>query len=155
MDRSEVKQIDEREIVDLVDRLGLTQWRINVHYDLRDDDGANGICTRHVDYNNATIELDPAGLEDEAHVLKVLRHELFHVVLAPFDTFINAVRPLTERDETTAAILASVQAHAIEQAIICLERLYRGLTEDRPTTRPPRSASPTAPSSSVAPPSGT
>lgn len=127
MDRSEVKAIVDREIEALKERLGIPHWRIKASYDLRDGD-ACGQCTRRVDYNQAFIEFDPDGLDDEQHVLKVLRHELFHVVLVPFDIVFNALRPVLEKDATLAGTIDSIREHATEQAVINLERMWSGLT---------------------------
>lgn len=129
MERSEVRAIVEREIDCLKERLGIPHWRIKLGYDLRDGD-ACGQCIRHVDYDQAFIDFDPGGLDDEQHVLKVLRHELFHVVLVPFDIVFNALRPVLDKDATLAGAIDSIREHATEQAVINLERMWQGLTHD-------------------------
>lgn len=130
MDRAAAKAVVDREIEGLMGRLGVPHWRVKVAYGRISGDEAgvvHGQCTRLYDYNTATIELDPEALEDEAHALRVLRHELFHVVLSPFDLFGVAVdeaglgKPLRD-------VLDRVWRHSCEKACINLERMYQGLT---------------------------
>jgi hypothetical protein len=133
MNRSEVKAIVERELEPLMRKLGIPHWKIRVVFDLRngeDEFTTCGQCTRRVDYDQAFIEFDPDSLDDEQHVLKVLRHELFHVVLVPFDIVFNALRPVLDKDSTLAGAIDSIREHATEQAVINLERLWQGLTHD-------------------------
>lgn len=128
MDRSKVKAIVEREIGPLMGRLGIPHWKVTVSYGLRgesDDATINAQCTRLVDYNRALIEFDPDALDDEAEVLRVLRHELFHILLSPFDVYTGAVRRLDLG--SAEAVLDQVQTHATEQAVINLERMYSEL----------------------------
>jgi hypothetical protein len=137
MDKSTLKAMVDREIEPLMRRLGIPHWRVTVSYGLVEGSGLNrrfhGECNRSVDYNQAHITLDPETLDDEAHALKVLRHELYHVVLAPFDVYSNAVDAAVGTG-TTTNILGSVWTHAVEQAAINLERMFLGLTgsEDKP-----------------------
>jgi hypothetical protein len=116
-------------------RLGIQHWSVVVNYDLRRSDGdftARGECVWHVDYNKATISLDPDSFSSEADVAEVFRHELFHLVLAPFSIFLNAVKPLMKGDEAKADMAESIWEHASEMAVIGLERMYAGLTEVPP-----------------------
>lgn len=130
MDRSEVIKIVDRSIDPLLRRFGIEHWKVEVCYDLRADNGIahnSARCTRMADYNRAIIEFDPDQFDDEASVLRSLRHELFHVLLSPFDVYSNAAEAALH-DSATTAILARVWSHSVEQAVINLERLYDGLT---------------------------
>jgi hypothetical protein len=138
VDRGQVKAIVDREIEPLMARLGVPHWHVTVSYDLRADDGTcrtNGRCTRVIDYNQAHIELAPGELDDEAHVLKMLRHELFHIVASPFDLYMQAADQYTKADSPEEAVLRRVFDHAVEQAMINLERMFTGLTS--PPDAPP------------------
>lgn len=129
MDRSAVKTIVDREIELLMERLGIPHWKIRVEYEVEQPSNGrvrNGECEWLVDYNSATVRLNPDSLEDEAHVLKVLRHELFHILLSPYSVAHNVILPLTEADSVKDKMLQSVWTHAMEQAIINLERMYNG-----------------------------
>jgi hypothetical protein len=111
-------------------QLGLNQWEITVGYisEPADDDGClkRGDCTRLVDYQSAHISLNPDAFADEAAVLVTLRHELFHIVLAPFDLYTGAVESI---DLPNAAhdLLERVRDHAVERAVAGMERMWVGL----------------------------
>lgn len=126
MDRAAVETVVDREIDDLIRRLGVAHWRIEVRYDLRDDE-TQGECTRLVNYDRAVIRLNPELLDDEADVLRVLRHELFHIILSPIDLFTIAAD--TVIPESAAEVVSAVKHHAIERTVINIERLYRGLIQ--------------------------
>lgn len=134
MDLSAVKTIVDRELEPLMARFGIGHWRIVVSYAPTDADEEGwqrrGRCSRMVDYNQAHITLNSDAFEDEADCVKTLRHELLHIVAAPWDIVWNAAWPLVKDDPIKAGLLDSIHTHAMEQAIVNLERMYRGLTDD-------------------------
>jgi hypothetical protein len=135
MDRSEVRKIVERELEPLKARLGLSHWSVTVDFDLREPSGdfsTRGQCNFHVDYDKATICFDPDQLDDESEVLHVLRHELFHIVVSPFSIFMNSIRPFLNTDPVKADMADSVLTHAMERAVINIERMFEGLTGKPP-----------------------
>jgi hypothetical protein len=135
MDRSAVRAIVEREIGPLKARLGISHWSVAVAFDLREPSGhfsTRGECNFHVDYDKATICFDPDQLDDEAEVLHVLRHELFHIIISPFSIFMNSVRPFLNTDPVKFDMADSVFTHAMERAVINLERMFEGLTAKPP-----------------------
>lgn len=134
MDRSEVQKVVDREMPGLMERFGIRHWKVTVTYGPIGDDGVcrlQGRCTRHVDYNRAHVELDPEEHDDEADLLGTLRHELYHVVLSPFDLYSQAADVLTPKASAEESMLERVWRHAVEQAAINLERLFLGLTASR------------------------
>jgi hypothetical protein len=136
MDRGAVAAIVGRELGPLKSRLGIDHWDIEVTYGYIEGDvgcTTKGRCRRQVDYDRATIEIDPEAHDDEADVLKTLRHELFHVVLAPYDLYTYSVDK-AGLDSPINAVLDRVWGHACEKAVIRLEKMYQGLmgsTADR------------------------
>lgn len=86
MDTSEVRSIVRANLDRLRDQLLIGDWFVNVSYPALEGDVV-GRATVHAEYKRAEIELDPAKLEDEAEVLRVLRHELIHVFLWPMHAF--------------------------------------------------------------------
>lgn len=145
MDRSQVKAIVERELEPLMERLGIPHWNITASYSpLSPDDGrrVHAEITRNSNYNSAHIDFNPEPTEDEAHLLKVLRHELFHVLLSPYDLYGRAVEALLEDDPVKQKVFDEVLTNSMEQAVINLERMYAGLT--RPKASEPCDASSTA-----------
>jgi hypothetical protein len=131
MDRSGVKSIVERELEPLMQRLGVSDWKVRFSYDPEPADGdehlKHGECTRLVDYNSAHISLNPESFDDEEAVIRTLRHELFHIVLSPFDLYSSAVDRL-EILGPTGVILERLWHHACERSVINLERMFSGLT---------------------------
>ena len=140
MDRSTCKAIVDREIEPLMRSLGVPHWNVQVAYRMSeaDDDGTlhKGECVRLVDYNSACITLNPEAFEDQANLLKTLRHELYHVVLSPFDMLWHVVKRAMKDDPVKLDMLDSVFTHAVEKTAINLERMHHGLTERKP--EPPR-----------------
>jgi hypothetical protein len=139
LDQSAVERIVRREIEPLKEKLGLRDWGIKVHFDLKSESIeaiASGECNWLIDYEKATIRLAPAELETEEEVIEVLRHEMFHIVLAPISIYANAIRPALEGDAARRAMAESVFTHAVERMVINLERMYRGLTAGAPQAPP-------------------
>lgn len=141
MDRSKVREIVQARIHELIRDLAIGHWRLMIEYENKPPD-SNGVtergdCVRLVDYNRATINLNPDAFsdDDETKVFGVLRHELLHVVLAPFDIFLNVVSPLIEDDPVKTKVIQSVWDHAVEQAVVNLERIHDQLTPE-PETKP-------------------
>ncbi len=131
MDRSRVEAVVAKHLPGLQAELGLDRWTIQISYEATGADGDGylrlGECTRLVDYESACFTLNPEGFSDEAAVLKTLRHELFHVVLAPFDLYLAAVERLG-LTSPTAEVVGRVWDHAAERGVAALERMWRGLT---------------------------
>lgn len=132
MDRSKVKEIVDAHINEYKNLFGIDHWRVEVDYDLRNDrteiGWTAGTCTKLVDFEEAGISFDVEAMEDECQVLRVLRHELFHIVLAPFDILTNALLPVVEKDDVLCRMCEKIRQHAVEKAVINLERMYRGLS---------------------------
>lgn len=144
MDRSAVKAIVDREIEGLKSLLGIEGWKIRVGYHAEDSDGdghlRRGECTRMVDYGAAYITINPEAFEAESEVVETLRHELFHVVLAPFDLYWSAVERMDSDDRgDVRAVLSRVWDHSCERAVANLDKMFSRLSE--PTMTDSRSPS--------------
>jgi hypothetical protein len=130
VDRSAVERVLVEHLPALSQALGLSQWHISLGYDAALSTGDNcitrGECSRLLDYQSAHITLNPDVFADAEAVLATLRHELFHVVLAPFDLYTSAVDRLDLSDDATE-LLERIRDHATEQCVAALERLYEGL----------------------------
>jgi hypothetical protein len=129
VDKSAVKEIVEREIGKYLSMFGIPHWRIKISYEPDAETQEAGRCTRQYDYNQAWILLNPELLEDEARVLEILRHELYHIVLSPYDLYATAVEDTLGEDHKAAPALERVWRHAMEKTVINLGRMYVGLTE--------------------------
>jgi hypothetical protein len=132
MDRSECQAVVEGAMPPLMRRLGIPHWRVVVSYDpsAMDADGhlKHGECTRLVDYDSAHVKLNPESFDDREQLLRTLRHELFHIVLSPFDLYSTAIDRIEALDPIRD-VLDRVWDHACERAVINLERMYAGLTK--------------------------
>jgi hypothetical protein len=132
MDRSDVKAFADRELEPLKRRLGLSQWEIKLSCSCEAADGdgfvKRGECTRLIDYQSAHISLNPEAFEDEESLLKTLRHELFHIVLAPFDLYASLVAAAVEDNTAVRDMLDRVKDHSCELSVINLERMFQNLT---------------------------
>lgn len=143
MDRGEVKRVVDEHIGPLLQRLGIAHWRVDVRYEPRGTDEHGWVRPACVsvdeDYDQAFVTLNPEAFDTEEEAVRMLRHELFHVVLAPYDVFYGAVLPAFADNPVAARMLDSAWTRAIEQAAICLERMHRGLTVAPPDeTKQPR-----------------
>ncbi len=131
MKRSDIDAILAEHLPRLSAALGLHRWEITVGYEDADPDGdghlQRGECTRLVDYESAHISLNPSALADQDAVLATLRHELFHVVLAPFDLYQAAVERAGLQAPVTD-LIGRVWDHAVERSVAALERMWQGLT---------------------------
>lgn len=126
MDRSAVKAIVEAHLPGLQKRFGLERFEIEVDYGPRENPNHEADCGRNVHYDKAYIGFDPEKYDDEAKVIRHLRHELFHVVLTPFDLFYqHTTIGLAGDDEKRAD---AIWTFSIEQCIKAMERLYDGLS---------------------------
>ena len=143
MDRSAVKAVVDHEIESLMLRLGIPHWHVVVRYKTESDDGdfvVRGRCDRRAEYNSASLTLNPESLDGAEEVLATLRHELLHIVLAPFDMYQEAVGPLLDGDRAKHEVFDVVFRHCVEKAVINLNRMYLGLTQrpDKPAKKSTR-----------------
>lgn len=134
MDRSAVEAVAAAALPLLVARLGLERWELGVSClaEPAEPSGRQpqGHCTRMADYQSAHITLNHEAVGGTDEVLATLRHELFHVILAPFDLFRESVA-LANPPADVAAILDRIWQHAEESAVANLERMYAGLDAAR------------------------
>jgi cobalamin biosynthesis protein CbiG len=135
LDRSVVERIARRELEPLKEKLGIPHWDVMIVLEDIEDRpdtprGQRDIAESipHPPYNQARIGIDPDQIEDEEHLLKVIRHELFHILLSPYRVYrhvqsatIRAGSPADEQEDR-------LWRYCDEQAVINLERMHRGLT---------------------------
>lgn len=101
MDHSMCRKIVLESLAPLTRALHLRDWSISVKFQpLGDNDHVIfADCTPDVRYRKATIRIDPAPHTSRADVLRSLRHELLHVVLAERETYRQVIEPaLSERE---------------------------------------------------------
>lgn len=131
MDASEVRKLVEEHAPRLRDALGISHWTIAFRYGPLGGDGdfrTLGRCEAYDEYLKACIRLDPEAFDAPEEVLATLRHELYHVVLAPMDLAINAASRHFP-DERASDAIRDVWRHQLEATVLALERMYVGLCE--------------------------
>lgn len=132
MERKDAKKIIDRELVPLMERLGIPHWKITIVLGPTEstDDGSCvlGLCRRLPDYNRAQITINFDDIEDEAKLMRTLVHELSHIVISPFDVYRDTITQHLAPDSHEGRSECRLFTYVVEQTIINLERMYRGLT---------------------------
>ncbi len=124
MDRSECEALGRKHLGPLMNFLGVGEWLVTFKISRLEDD-TDATCSRNLPYDLATVEFDPNQIKDVDHFLDVLAHELFHIVLAPFDLYRShycaALEPKSTEDKREDVLWAN----SVERTILNLERLWR------------------------------
>lgn len=121
MKAKDVESIIEGESALICRALYLGNWDIKFKTE-RLEIGVTGRCNADSRYQHATIILDPEQIDDEAEALKVLRHELIHVVLAEFDIPFESARDELQSNEGRR-LLFEIQRNAVERSVVQIERI--------------------------------
>lgn len=129
MDQSKVKEIVERESPNLIRLMALDHWTIIYKFDYTAEK-CYAECDAKADYTRATIRFNPAEMENETDVITTLRHELFHVVLSPYDLYLEAVDKILPDPSPEAKVLGRVWTHVIEQGVVNLELMWERLRNE-------------------------
>lgn len=102
MDRSALEATIDAAAGPMRDALWLHHVRVEVHYGPLT--GCAASCDLSLPYRLASLTFDPAQIVDDADALRLLRHELLHVVHGEFDHAGNVALALGGiRDDTPAA----------------------------------------------------
>jgi hypothetical protein len=144
LDRSEVKRIVETNLAEMARKLGINHWEIKVVTDLYGDE-VSGECTRLLDYESARINLNVDLMDDEEKLLRILRHELFHIVLSPFDLLDSALARM-DLAADVKALLERIFDNCQEHGVRNLERMWNASqprVEPEPESEPEPGPAPT------------
>lgn len=137
MDHSKVHEWVEANKDRIIAEYGLSEWEIDC--ECNEDMDARGRVNTHVmaEYR-ARIQIKPSYITDEANLEDVYRHEVEHIMLAPFEI---AMRDLSEViDENVAHLATKTFRSAAEQARWNIRRMYKNLTRGRQRDLPQRFA---------------
>lgn len=105
-------------------QLGLEAWHIDVRVG-RLEPFVHGEVDLAAPYERASIIIDPGQLDNEVELLKVLRHELIHVALWPFQHFAQVVGADESAGMSTPAFQA-VQEFCAERLVRAVEGVMEG-----------------------------
>lgn len=127
--------------------LQVNMWSVNISYCRSEGRlaGAKATCTRKMEYMIATITIDPNMAHDEEDVLRSLRHELLHLVLAPFDLYMQTMFQAVTGDAALERIESKQWDHAVESAVVSLERMLDHGLQWRSRRAPEPDAKPVSP----------
>ena len=129
MDQSAVREIVGRVLTPFSRALGVSHWNIVVDYGPCSVKTWAAECGRNPNYNNAEITLDPEKFSEPADVEASLRHELQHIVLAPWDVYRNVLTEPLDTESPEGQREQALFRHCIEQAVLAQERAWNGCRE--------------------------
>ena len=115
MDRSEVKKIVDEHVRFMIWDFQIQRWRLDVSFDEAEEEKEKARCTADPSYFTAYINIDPARHEDKDDVLRSLRHELLHIMDAPYEIY----------RKTIAQLLTEEAFHALDEVFIMAKEQTR------------------------------
>ncbi len=123
MDESAVRKYVAAHLGHMLEDAGISGWTVTVEYG-HIGPHTQGNCSAMAEYNQAQIRLDPEMFGDETTLAAVLRHELFHIVLAPMDVYRGLVTGHLEMDTPEATSEDLAWTYFVEQSVLGLERMW-------------------------------
>ena len=126
MPADQVKAIAKAYLEPMSQALHVSHWKITLKVEkIKDSAAAAAQVFMTSDYDIATIVIDPTQCNSEEEVVRFLRHELIHLLLAPFDLHSETVREVIRQSETPDPGLAAearVFTFAVERMVLNIER---------------------------------
>lgn len=131
MDKSKLESLLHLHATPLARFLSINHWNIRCYAEACELVGASAECIRNVDYEFATIRVDPEKFDTEEEFLDSLFHEMCHIILSPIDLYREAATQHIEAGSVPQKQDERLWHFAIENTVINLERLWRwgGLRE--------------------------
>lgn len=131
MDRSAVNDLITRHANLMKEVMSLSGWDILILLDstLAASDGwmKRGEAVWKLEYERATITLNPDALDNPVKVLDTLRHELIHLVLAPYYQIYDIAAVAGEGNEKLVTLTDHIYTRSMEQAVLAVERMLNNL----------------------------
>ena len=131
MTKAEARRIVSENMIDVMRALGSSGWTIKCYYYNRcDEDDKSGSFKNQMStdiqgrYEKAGITIYFDALDDEKDFLECLRHELIHVMLAPFDRYDDDVRMMMHPlDRMPRRALDQFYQDRYEALVLAVERM--------------------------------
>ncbi len=117
------RAIVEAHVDEMKRLLGVATWKIRVDFVDHSDKNLCGTCDRQLPYQFAVITIDPAVHSSQRDVLDTLRHELLHVVLAPFDSYRALAIANIKSDSPMDKVEDKAWELSVESAVLAIERV--------------------------------
>lgn len=121
MDKSEVRAVMHDALRPMRTALSLNEWHMDFVLGALEGN-VNAECVADPSYSRAKLTFDPDKYDTKAEVLEGLLHEMLHVLLAKYELYRKAVRPLIDDDRAWAS-LEEIYVHACEDTTRRLEDL--------------------------------
>lgn len=137
MDHKKLDEFIKKELKNILHRNGLDDWNIPVrvkkeyykHEDV-EEEGVQGSARDILfEYKVAHITLYAGAIESIKEAKEVLQHELFHVILAPYNMFIECI--MESRDSPWSYLENEFKLKTHELAVAALEKRERRRRNER------------------------
>ncbi len=132
----EVKEIIEEHIHEYAARLQVSHWRIYVAYKADATRPWAAPVRLALAYRIAHITFCCHSQTDADNVRSNLQHELIHIMLAPFELYVQSMIPFFEKDPAAVGVHNRMRTFAGEQMVGNIERALRHGLND-PILTPP------------------
>lgn len=125
MKKDAAKKIVDAHIKQLMWATQTQMWTVNIIYGPCNNSWALAQVQISIDYFLADITINHAKHETEDQVLNSLRHELLHLVLAPFELYHEAMSETFKDDPKLMGIHKRLMTHACESMVHNLEHIFQ------------------------------
>lgn len=127
MDETKAKQFIDKHAASLKKFLCLDDIILQIKLQRSPDPNYRAECIQHIEYNSATIWIDPHFIEDEDDLLDVMFHEFGHIIQRSYylyrDYATNGMNPDQGRQEQSNTIWT----FSCEQGIAQLVKIWKSV----------------------------
>lgn len=124
MDKSAALAYLGQHLKSLADFLCVNHWRFTLRCEPLEGDVYARVIV-DVDYDRATILVDHEKHDTDQELLDSLAHELFHVVVAPFEIYVKVATSHIPAGTPSENVEARIRTHCGEQLVRNLERIWQ------------------------------
>lgn len=126
MRKSEASRLASKEIARLQKEMALDRWEVDLTVGRCSVEGAVGESTVLGEYERVNITVDHLKCDGADELLEVVRHEMIHALLHPFNDFFDQIHPYFDDEKATQKIVERLFDKAIERAVLAVERSSLG-----------------------------
>lgn len=124
LELSQVRSVVEANIKRLSYQCQVNDWWLYTKY-VQDSevDWMAQVDLGLADYRKATITFNVLNLDTEEAVVRALRHELLHILLAPFEIYDDVMHQYVYDEDKAVKVRSRMRTHALELIVGNLERM--------------------------------
>ncbi|MEO1522888.1 MAG: hypothetical protein AAFU78_19215 [Cyanobacteria bacterium J06633_2] len=134
MKESTCREWIDNNIKDMMWATGLMAWKIRFIVEelepRHEGETRLGTCDSDYAYEDACITINNEGIRDEAHLEKVIRHELLHLVIAPYESLAHGYLQIVDDQHVNA--FREMERIARERTVLNLERMLDWAKRENP-----------------------